>query len=58
MISIIENSEAKLVVVLSAMGGVTDELYFLAERYSKGKQGTENLSVADVINKYRWRQMI
>ena len=52
VISIIENSEAKLVVVLSAMGGVTDELYFLADRFSKGKTETDNLSVADVINKY------
>ena len=52
VISIIEKADEKLIVVLSAMGGVTDELYFLADRYSKGKADTENLSVKDIITRY------
>ena len=52
VLSIIKNTEGQLFVVLSAMGGVTDELYFLADRFSKGKDSTEHIGVEDVLDKY------
>ena len=57
VISIIEKATDNVVVVLSAMGGVTDELYFLADRFSKGKTDTENLSVKDIITRYMLMQL-